>query len=66
MKTTGQQIKKEMSKEDITLEEYLENYDYTRDAFKKYVLELIQKGVGGSFEDFKLLSLVINWITKSL
>lgn len=50
-------------KKQITLEEFLEKNQVTKQEWKKTVDEVLQKGISkGCFEDYDILTLVIQWL----
>ena len=47
----------------VNLEQYIESHGYTKEEWDKAVGELCERGVSkGCYEDYNLLSLVINWL----
>ena len=49
----------------MTLREFITNKGYTIEEWQKCANELFKNGIGkGCYQDYVLLTLVINWLTK--
>lgn len=50
-------------KKQVTLEQYLEHYGYSKKQWEETIDELEKNGISkGCFQDYNLLSLVIGWL----
>ena len=56
----------EKEQKQMSLEEYIKNYGYTKEEWNKTFEEIASNGIDrGCFQDFNLLTLVINWNCNS-
>ena len=54
-----------MEEKQVTLNEYIEHYGYTRKEWDATVDMLCKSGVGnGTYQDYNLLTLVIGWLSN--